>query len=435
MSSTAAVEAHELPPGPDDPPALQARRFLGDPWSYLRETSERFGAMFTLRPLYLPALVVISDPALVQELFTADPAALHAGAANRVLEPASGAHSVLLLDDDEHLARRRLLLPAFRGERLASSASVVSGLVARELDRWPLGEPIALHPRFRSIAADVMLAVVFGVEEEDRWPELKKDVLSIQFDEQRQRARAALHEIVAVARRDGSSSHVLAMLLGGHDAHGRPLGDEEIVDELLALLVAGQETTAGSLAWAVERLSRHRAAQDLLRAAVRCGEDAYVDAVVSEVLRVRPVLQWSVRRPTEAFTLGGWSIPAGTLLAASLYLLHLRPDLFPEPDRFKPERFLAAGRRGTYTWVAFGGGVRRCLGASLALLEMNTALRQIVDRFVLLPPHDDAGDEGWRRSGITYVPAAGATVRLSLATLAPVTGIDAGRRPTAGVRR
>ena len=418
MSATGRAVSHafEYPPGPNQPAPLQTLRVLRDPWLYLQEMRAAYGDTFTLRLVGSRPLVVVSEPTSMERLFTGDPSVLLAGTANRIVEPASGANAVLFLDHRSHLERRRLLLPAFHRPRLDAYRPLIATIAHTEIDSWRAEEPITLHPRFRRLAIKVMLSVMLGTSDTDTVTSgLEGDLLRIQFDASRYRARAALGEVVSRTRhsRPQGDEHVLKMLLANRDEHGRRLDDNTIVDELLALLVAGQETTAGSLAWAAERLSRHPAIQVRLRSAMQNSCDSnYVDAVIAEVLRVRPVLHWSVRWLSAPLQLSDWLIPEATMVAASIYLLHLRADLYPEPARFAPERFLTKHQRAPYAWVPFGGGVRRCLGASLALIEMKCVLLELLTRFELRPAREGDAGEDWRRSGITYVPADGATVRL-----------------------
>ena len=292
MMTSGPASAPALPEGPRDSASLQTLRLLRDSTSYLRELRTSYGAIFTLRPLHSPAFVVVCDPALVGTLFTGDPATLHAGAANRILEPASGPNAVLFLDEEEHLARRRLLGPSFQDTSLRSYLGLIETLVQDEFDSWPLGQPIALHPRFRDLAADVMLRVILGEDELGIWQELKADLLEIRRDASRRQARVRLGQLVVHARRAGAgATRVLAALLNERGRPSGPVMDDAVVDDLLALLVAGQETTAGTLAWAAERLCRDAALQRRLRAAFAGERDEdYVDAFICELLRTRPVL-------------------------------------------------------------------------------------------------------------------------------------------------
>ncbi|HTD07649.1 MAG TPA: cytochrome P450 [Solirubrobacteraceae bacterium] len=420
MMSSRPVSVAALPEGPRDSASLQTLRLLRDAGSYLRELRESYGGIFTLRPLHSPAFVVVCDPALIGALFTGDPATLHAGAANRILEPASGPNAMLFLDEDEHLSRRRLLGPSFQDTNLQSYLGLIETLVQDELDSWPLDQPIALHTRFRDLATDVMLRVILGEDELGIWRELKADLLEIRRDASRHRARAQLGQFVVHARRvgggtGGGQTRVVRALLNERGQSNEPVVDDAVVDELLALLVAGQETTAGTLAWAAERLCRDASLQRRLRAAFSDErDDDYVDAFISELLRVRPVLQWSVRQLTRPLPLRSWLLPESTVVAVSIYLVHHDPDLFPDPDRFLPDRFLGEQPSRAHSFVAFGGGTRRCVGGRLALLEIRTVLAQLLRRFALEPARGHERDERWRRSGITYVPAEGALVCLSV---------------------
>jgi cytochrome P450 family 135 len=401
-----------LPDGPGDSSSLQTLRLLRDSATYLSELRKSYGGAFTLRPLHSPALVVVCDPALVRVIFTGDPAVLHAGEANRILEPASGPHSVLFLDEEEHLARRRLLGPSFQNTIMQSYLELIETLVQAEFDSWPLGEPIALHPRFRSLTTEVMLRVVLAKDELGIWEELKTDLLKIRHPASRRQARVWLGEIVAHARREGAT-RILAALL--NESSSGAARDDAVVDELLALLVAGQETTAGALAWAAEHLCRDAVLQSRLRTASVDEHDEDFEAFVFELLRARPVLQWSMRKLTKPMLLGSWLLPEGTIVAVSIYLLHHDPDVFPDPDRFLPDRFLGEQPSRAHSFIAFGGGTRRCLGSRLAMLEIRTVLAQLLRRFVLQPVRGSERHECWRRSGITYVPADDALVHLSAA--------------------
>jgi cytochrome P450 len=415
MMFSKLASAPALPDGPRDSASLQTLRLLRDSTSYLRELRASYGGIFTLRPLHSPAFVVVCDPALIGAIFTGDPATLHAGDANRMLEPASGPNAVLFLDEEEHLSRRRLLGPAFQDTGLRSYIGSIETLVQDELDSWPLGRPIALHMRFRDLAADVMLHVVLGEDELGICRELKANLLDIRRGASRHQARMRLGQLVLHARRVDGETRVLKALLNKRGRSGRPVTDDAVIDDLLALLVAGQETTAGTLAWAAERLCRDETLQRRLRAAFADERDEhFVDAFISELLRTRPVLQWSVRQLTRPLPFGSWLLPESTVVAISIYLVHHDPDVFPDPDRFVPDRFLGGQPPRAHSFVAFGGGTRRCLGGRLALLEIRTVLAQLLRRFALEPAPGHERDERWRRSGITYVPAEGALVCLAM---------------------
>lgn len=401
-----------IPAGPDEAPSRQALRLLRDPREYLLELRDRHGPVFSLRPLRFPTLVVVSDPELAQELFTAHPGTLRAGAVNRILEPATG-ESIFSLDGERHLARRRLLLGALQRTHPGAYANIVADAVARELDTWAPGEIVELHPRFRDVAAEVMLRVVLGADELSAWPTLKSHLSAMHDAASRQRARAIVAEILAHIRHTGREpSPVLAALWGARGESHMQLGDAGAVDEVLALMLAGQETTAGALAWAGERLCRNPDVQRRLRFACSAGDKQYLSAAVSEILRSRPVLPWSMRQLAEQLPLGDWLLPAGTVAAVSIHLIHHDPAVYPEPERLLPERFLAGAQPPPYAWIPFGGGVRRCIGARLATQEVGLALAHLLGRFELRAPEGRERDEGQRRCGVAYVPAAGAPVRL-----------------------
>jgi cytochrome P450 len=343
----------------------------------------------------------------VKQVFTGDPRLLHAGEANIVLLPVLGSHSVLLLDDDAHMAQRKLMLPSFHGERMRGYEQTMAEVTARELRRWPAGEPIRAWPTMQAITLEVITRTVFGVTESERVARLEtalREALGWLTDPRRlavlavmgarrmaergtvQRALQPADDLIYEeirARRDapdlGERDDVLSLLLQARHEDGSPMTDKELRDELMTLLVAGHETTATALAWAVEALARHPAALARLRDEVDAGEDAYLDAVVKEVLRLRPVIALVLRQLTEPMEIGGRLLPAGAKIVPSIYLIHRRPDVYEEPRAFRPERFLD-NPPGTYTWIPFGGGVRRCLGASFAQVEMKIVLRELVAR-------------------------------------------------------
>jgi cytochrome P450 family 135 len=416
-----------IPAGPEEAPSRQALRLLRDPREYLLELRRTHGPVFTLRPLRFPTLVVVSDSKLAQQLFTSDSGVLRAGTVNRILEPATGDQSVFSLDEEQHLERRRLLLGALGQTHPRAYEKVVADAVRRELETWPVGEVVELYPRFRDIAAEVMLRVVLGADELGAWPRLKPHLFAMHLAASRQRARAIVAEVLAHRRRSPRERpHVLAALLSAAGRNDALLSDTAVVDELLALVLAGQETTAGTLAWAGERLCRNVDVQEKLRSAYSDGDERYVNAVVSEILRSRPVLQWSVRQLADQLALGDWLLPAGSVVAVSIYLVHHDPELYPEPGRFLPERFLGGSQPPPYAWIPFGGGVRRCIGARMATQEVSVALSQLLGRFELRTPEGSEDEEGQRRCGVAYVPAKGAPVRLLRSGSATHSGLPSG---------
>jgi hypothetical protein len=385
----------------------------------------RYGRVFTMRVLPWGRTVVVNDANLVKQIFTGDPAVFHAGEGNSLLAPVLGERSVLVLDEDEHLQSRKRLLPPFHGESVRRYGEVVERIVAEECARWPLGEPFALHPRMRAITLEVILQAVIGVSDPVRlralrevlpatvqidptimamwvYPRLEKVGRWRRFRTTVAQANRLLREEIAARRLDPSLAEredVLSQLVRAGE-----IDDEELRDQIMTLLLAGHETTTTGLSWAFERLLRHPDA--LARA--REGDDAYLDAVVRETLRVRPVIPAVLRQLKAPVELGGWQLPAGVTVMPSITLMHYDPELFPEPKRFRPERFLSDGESSTYTWIPFGGGRRRCLGAAFASFEMRVALRTILERTTLRA--DRPRGERARNHHITLVPARGARV-------------------------
>lgn len=422
-----------LPPGPRLPSLLQTIGWWNRPTVYVERLRARYGKRFTMRLLGQPPSVVLSDPNDLRELFAAAPDVLHPGEGARILEPIVGRNSVILLDEAPHLEQRKLMLPAFHGERMQRLTGLMTELTDRELDSWPTDEPVVLHPRLQNLTMEIILRAVFGLDEGARLDSLRDRLTSIlsfgdspisllpaaqrvlagrgrfgRFEEDRAQVDRELFALMADRRREGGDrDDVLAMLLGAEHGDGSPMSDEEIRDELLTALVAGHETTASSLAFAFEQLARRPEVQE--RLAADPDDDCYLDATINEVLRLRPVLpNAEPRLVKQEVTIGGWTYPPGVVLIASAALVHHDPEIYPEPYAFRPERFLDT-KPGTFTWIPFGGGRRRCIGASFALLEMRIVLRAAAERFTVAaagPPQRP------RRRMITITPGDGARVRL-----------------------
>jgi cytochrome P450 len=351
---------------------------------------------------------------------------------------------VILLDEDAHLEQRKQMLPAFHGERMQRLLGLMEALTDREVASWPVDEPLAVHPRLQRLTLEIILRTVFGLDEGPRlerlrdrltavleWSESPISMLPVaqrrlsgrgrvgRFERDRAEVDAELFALIRERRSDGAErDDVLAMLLEARHTDGTPMTDGEIRDELMTALVAGHETTASSLAFAFEQIARAPHVQERLAA----GDDAYREATINEVLRRRPVLPNPaprlVMQPTE---IGGWTYPAGVVLIASALLIHHDPAIYPDPYAFRPERFLDT-KPGTYTWLPFGGGRRRCLGASFALLEMRVVLRAVAERFTIAP----AGPAPLpTRRMITLTPGDGGTVRLARRVAAPEPTIPA----------
>jgi cytochrome P450 len=444
----------ELPPGPRMPPALQTLGFWSRPTAFLERARERYGSRFTLRLVGSPPFVMICDPDEIKEIFQAPPDVLHPGEGARVLEPVLGRYSVILLDEAPHLEQRKLLLPAFHGERMARLAGLIAELADAEVESWPRGEAIALHPRLQQLTLEIILRAVFGLERGARLDELRELLTKLlAFAEsplslvpppppaladrwlvarmlpttRLERVDRLILDLVEERRRDGGGGEdVLALLLEAEHEDGSPMSAEELRDELLTALVAGHETTASQLAWAFERLAREPTVLARLYEELDQGDDEeYLTATINEILRHRPVLpNPEPRLVKRQVQIGDVSYPPGAALVASAYLLHHDPAIYPEPYALRPERFLDKPP-GTYTWIPFGGGRRRCLGANFALLEMRLVLRAVLERFELHP----AGlrHEAARRRSITISPAHGSKVILGdrHATAATATGARA----------
>jgi cytochrome P450 family 135 len=397
----------------------------------------RYGDVFTIRIAYEGNWVLLADPEAVKQVFTGDPRVFHAGEGNQIVAPILGRNSILVLDEKPHMSQRKLLLPPFHGGRMQAYERTMTEVAAAEIESWPTGTPYRLRPRMQAITLDIILRTVFGVSDEERMGALRealRDFLDLTTDPRAilpvllvgpERVRRLgpfrrridrVDELIyrQIAERRAAADverreDILSMLIAARHEDGSPMSDEEMRDELLTLLVAGHETTATSLGWAVERLARHPRKLARLREEVEAGEDGYLTATIQETLRLRPVISIVLRRLTEPVEIGGWELPAGVSVAPCVYLVHRNPEIYPNPDAFEPERFLD-NPPGTYTWIPFGGGVRRCLGASFAQFEMAVVLRELVKRWQIRPA--DPKPERVFRRAITETPRHDATVVL-----------------------
>jgi len=428
-----------LPPGPSAPALVQISRWIVHPLRLLDECHRRYGDVFSLRAPGEGTFVVVSDPELIKRVFAADPDTLLAGEGNRtILEPMLGKHSLLTLDRAEHLRQRRLLLPAFHGERLQAFTSVMREITEASLDTWPVNTPFSLHPMMQSITLDVILRTVFGLANPERHSALRTTLVEmlevatnpwllfpgilgldpfkvpwLRLTKLKNAVDAALYKIIEERRHATSGDDVLSMMLEARDEQGRPMTDIELRDELVTLLLAGHETTATALAWTFDRLLTHPHVHERLRSELAAGKgDEYIDAVIRETLRVRPIGPLVGRVAAKPYQLGTWSLPVGTRIAPSIYLAGRRPDAYPNPDRFIPERWLGV-KPDPYTWLPFGGGTRRCIGMAFAQLEMRIVLQTIVPRATLRLAGSAAPVV---RRGVTLAPAGGTPVVLSART-------------------
>jgi cytochrome P450 len=424
-----------LPPGPRGPAVYQTLRLLLQPIDFLEQCLRRHGDVFTLRFVGMGDLVYIADPAVIKDVFKGDPSVFRAGEANQVMEPVLGPRSVLLLDQDEHLRERRLLLPPFHGERVRRYRELVSEIAAAELERWPRGRTFPLRPRMQAITLEVIMRAVFGIQDAERlsrlrallpkmldhgtvivWmPFLRRDlgpgspwrrfvrvraeVDALLLDEIRRRREAP-----DLAERDD----VLSMLLQARGEDGEPMSEPELRDELMTLLLAGHETTATGLAWAFERLTRNPRVMSRLLESLDDEDDAYLDAVAKETLRARPVVYDVARKLGEPATVKGWELPAGAYVVPSITAVHLLRGIYERPDEFRPERFLEDDQPDSYAWIPFGGGRRRCIGAAFATMEMKAVLAEVLARVEVRAP--DPKPERIKLHNVTLTPAKGARV-------------------------
>jgi len=421
-----------LPPGPRAPRAVQTFAWWARPTAFFERCRDRYGRRFTIRLLVTPPFVHLSDPDEIREVFLAPPDVLHPGEGAAALEPVVGRHSLILLDEDPHLRQRRLMLPAFHGDAIARLRALVDEIAVREVESWPRDVPVPLHPRLQALTLEVIMRAVFGLEEGERLNALraKLDVIldlgarpfalvpalrvlpeARRFEAVKREADEIIYALIDERRAEHADrDDILSLLLEARDEDGSPMSDQELRDELVTLLVAGHETTASELAWGFHALTREpRALREVTRA-VDDGDDAYLTATVNEILRRHPVLPNAEPRLTkQPVEIGGVRYPEGVVLGVNAYLVHHDPTVYPEPYAFRPERFLDR-KPGTYTFLPFGGGRRRCIGASFAVLEMESVLRAVLERCA--PVAGGAGIEGARRRSITMSPRHGAVTVL-----------------------
>jgi len=413
--------------------------------AYMEQCRDRYGDVFTGRIFGDQPLVFVSDPALVRDVLTGDPEILRAGEGNAILGPVVGSRSLLLLDGAEHLAQRRMMLSAFQGDRMSAYVQLMTDVTAREVATWEPGR-VEAWPRMQAITLEIIVEAVFGVTDPARAARMREALtemldwlgkpsrllrLAVATRGVRERgearglgrfrqATAGVHALLQqeldrrrAADGDGrpAGDDVLSLLRAARDPEGRGLTDEELRDQLITLLVAGHETTATTLAWTLERLVRHPDALARTVAEADAGEHAWIDAVLRETLRLRPVLPIVVRHTTAPVDLGPHRIPSGVDIAPCIHLLHRRADVYPEPHAFRPQRFLDTPP-GTYTWLPFGGGVRRCLGASFALVEARVVLAEVLRRVAVSAPQDRS--ERVSRRAITLTPGRAAEICIAV---------------------
>jgi len=435
-----AVQHLSLPPGPPMPTPLQAVGWATRPLALLASSRRRYGDIFTLRIRHGRPWVFLSDPEDVGKVLTISPELVRAGAAeaNALLRPLLGPRSVMLLDEPEHMTHRRFILPSFHGQRMRGYGEMMVEVAREEIATWPVGEPFALWPRMQSISNEVVMRATFRSTDGEhmqrlrlllrrltdwlndprrltglaifgsRWltgnPNFKRMIAPVESAllEEVRRRRAA------PARPEDEG--ILSMLEQAYDENGTPMTEQELRDELITLLSDGP--TATSMSWAFERLLRHPEKMARVREEVLAGaDDSYTEAVVKEILRLCPAVPLVMRGLVESMRLGGHEIPAGTTVAPAIYLVHHREDIYPHPFAFRPERFLdgAGGRDvNNYTWLPFGSGVRRCVAATFAPMEMKLVIQTVLREVELGPA--SAGAQRPTRSSVAFAPADQAPV-------------------------
>jgi cytochrome P450 family 135 len=427
-----------LPPGPPIPRVVQTAGFMLAGPRFLEACRRRYGNVVTFRTLFDNGFVMLFDPAEVKQLFQGSGEQVRAGEANAMLGPVVGERSVLLLDGTEHLRHRRLMLPPFHGRRMQTFAEAMERSADREIDAWPVGEPFPLLPSMQSLTLRVIMEAVFGYEPGPAEEELRRRVRAMVEPLARPRslallaalpllagrqtavndrfasARRAVDEVLyaEIARRRALGDEALAArddvfsaLLLARDEDGERLSDPEVRDELMTLLLAGHETTATGLAWCFD-LVLHAPG---VHARALGRDERYLDAVVKESLRIRPVIPGVGRVVRGApFPIGEYLIPPGVEINPSIRVIHRREDLYPDAGAFRPERFLADDPPDTYSWIPFGGGTRRCLGASFALMEMRIVLARVLERTALRAASPDLAKVQFR--AITLAPRDGVRV-------------------------
>jgi hypothetical protein len=427
----AATPASSFAPEPSLPPgprlALHLQSYLTWQWMvpFFSWAQRRYGDLYTVNVLPWGKAVVIADPQLIKEMVSGPPEIFRAGASNSgLLEPVLGSRGLLVIDEEEHLQTRKRMLPPFHGEAIKVYEDLIRQITLRRLGGWPLGKTISMHRESREITLEVILRAVFGAEDSDSLPELRRVLkrvthipflISLWYTEPRlgvappwrgyaaaiARANELIDELIDQRRAQESldaRTDILSLLIRSGESDRAWLRDQ-----VMNLLAAGHETTTTALAWAVELLAHH----PQIRAKARRSDDAYLDAIITETLRVRTVIPGVTRKLAVDTQLGPYHLPAGVTLLGAGALLHRDPRLYEQPLEFRPERWISE-RPGTYTWFAFGGGRRRCIGAAFAQMEMRVALRTILDNCDWRAARKRP--ERQRNFHITLVPARGARV-------------------------
>lgn len=429
-------ESYSLPPGPRSPGLWQMRRWFRDPVRFMEANRKRYGPIFSVRLGALKRCAFIADPQAAWQVLSGDPTKYRMGPTNAIFRPVLGERSLFLLDGEEHRRHRKLLAPSFHRQGVRAYEDLIGEITSRDMAAWPVGTPFALQEPMRRITTESITRIVIGVCDPERDEQIRRLVpemlqiaenpLALMPQFQREMGgRSPFGQVMRVTRQideimfdeiglrrhqRGSerATDVLSTLARPQPHEDGFMTDREIRDEMLTLLIAGHETTANTLSWAFERLLRHPEALERVSEA-GAGDDEHLDVVVRETLRQRPILPVTARRLTVPMELGEYSFPAGWTLMPCIYLIHSDPEVFPQPERFMPERFLGDSRPSSRVWIPFGAGSRHCIGSHLALLTIKTVLRTVLTRAVLKA---DGEPEAIVRNNMTLAPGRGATATL-----------------------
>ncbi len=440
MNGTAMNSARgvDLLPTPSIPAAMLAAEYWLRPARFF-DRCQSLGDRFLLRMPGQVPLVCVTHPADVRTIFTGDQTSLHFGEALKKAAPHElvlGSNSITVKDDEPHLRDRRMFGPHFTGQALVAYEPGMVAMAREAIASWPLGEPVAFQSLMMRLTLEIIMGTVFGVSDAQRLARLREAILGFvgviggpgftafsmlavarggRWEGRHRRLRAAMVAVDAIVVEEMSLRQtsgetdrpdVMAVLLRLRREYGEQAISDAVMCEMIrTLLIAGYETTASSLAWIVERITRHPQVLDELEASVARGEDAYVDAVIAEGMRLRPVAPYTVRLVVKPFDLGDLHLEPGVTLAPFIWLVHRRADVYPDPAAFRPERFVGI-KPDNYAWIPFGGGLRKCLGGPFALLEMRCVLRTIFEELRFVPT--DAPDEPLGRRNVTIVPGRGA---------------------------
>jgi cytochrome P450 len=435
----------QLPPGPRGPRLLVGLRWALDSSGMTETATQTYGDIWSLRLMAGTTMVAVTHPELVESVFNADSTVIHKGAAQIIGQPILGKNSLVLLDEGEAMAMREVYKPPFASAHLARHSDAMAAICEEEISKWPLNEPLELLPRLDELGLNVIMSVIFGVRAGERQDALRARLRALfhwgdspfRFLRMRLNARrgsppprsflalrkpvdALLFEEIERARHDPDLTErddVLATLVQVRDEAGNPMIDQTLRDTLMTLLIQGHATTATGAAWALERLMRHPDAYERLHAELQTDNEDYLNAVIKETLRVRPPAPTMVRQVVKPFRLREYELDPGSLVAVLIYQIHHRADLYPEPHRFRPERFLEQSPP-PYAWIPFGGGERGCVGAAFATYEIKSVLRTLMRRARLVAAAP--GDEAIRRRRNLYRPGRGAR-----AVLTPVASAEA----------